>query len=396
MDSSAPTAIVTSSEQALNAEPPEISVVMPCLNEAAGVGVCVTKALQAIKEMGTTGEVIIVDNGSTDDSAAVAAAAGARVVHERRRGYGSAYLRGFAEARGRYIVMGDADDTYDFLDIPRFIAPLRAGKEMVIGNRFSGRMDAGAMPWSHRYIGNPVLSGTLRLLFSTRVRDSHCGMRAFTREAYDRLQLKTTGMEFASELVVASLREGLSLEEIGIAYRVRIGESKLNSIEDAWRHVRFLLMYSPGYIFRLPGSLLTVVGAVLLAALSGGPIFMFGRLWQYHVLLFGVLSLILGINLLLFDLFAKAYAMGAGLVPRDKETDWLLRVFSLERGLGLGIALFLGGFAIEAEIVYGWIRSGYGQLDAIRPFVIGMTGMVVGAQVALGSFLTGLLLVKHR
>ena len=225
-------------------ERPLISVVITCLDEAQGVGKCVDKALRALGVMRAPGEVIVVDNGSTDASAEVAARAGARVVHERRRGYGAAYLRGFREARGKYLVMGDADDSYDFLDIPRFIAPLsRDGFDMVVGTRLRGNILPGAMPWTHRWIGNPILSGMLRLFFHTRISDSHCGMRSFTRDAFDRMHLRTQGMEFASEIIVNALRESLRIHEVAITYHPREGASKLSGLRDAWRHVRFMLVY---------------------------------------------------------------------------------------------------------------------------------------------------------
>lgn len=375
----------------------EISVVMPCLNEADGVGVCVEKALRAMAAMGVRGEVVVVDNGSTDGSAEIAARAGARVVHEQRRGYGSAYLRGFAEARGKYLVMGDADDTYDFLTIPEFVAPLQAGQaDFVIGSRFKGEILPGAMPWSHRFIGNPILSGMLRLLFRTSVSDSHCGLRAFTREAYREMGLHTTGMEFASEMVVSSLRAGLRIHEIPITYRPRIGESKLSGVRDAWRHVRFMLMFSPSYLFQLPGLLLMGIGAVLVGALAGGPVAAFGRTWDFHVLLFGALSLIVGYNLVLFDTFAKAFSMGAGFARPGQYLKRRLRLFTLERGLIVGGVLLLAGLGLEIKIVMDWLRSGSGALMAVRGVTIGMTAMVLGIETLFGSFLVSLLLIPRR
>ena len=375
----------------------EVSVVLPCLNEADGVGVCVEKAWRALRSMGVSGEVIVVDNGSTDGSPEIAARAGARVVHESRRGYGSAYLRGFAEARGRYIVMGDADDTYDFLQIPAFVAPLRdEGYDMVMGSRLKGNILPGAMPWSHRWIGNPILSGMLRLLFRTSVSDSHCGMRAFTREACQRMRLHTTGMELASEMVVNALREKLKIQEIPITYHPRIGESKLSGFRDAWRHVRFMLLFSPSYLFQLPGLLLMLVGAALVAALAGGPREIFGRTWDYHALLFGALSLILGYNLILFDVFAKTFSMGADFARPGQWLGRLTRLFSLERGLLLGGLLFLAGLGLEAKIVADWLRTGGGELMAVRGIVIGMTALVMGAQTVFASFLVSLLLIPRR
>jgi len=379
------------------ADRPLVSVVMPCLDEEQGVGVCVETALAALAAMGVAGEVVVVDNGSTDRSAEVARAAGARVVEEPRRGYGSAYRRGFEAARGRYLVMGDADRTYPFEDLGRFVEPLMAGRcDLVMGDRLGGDILPGAMPWTHRWIGNPILSGMLRLLFHTRVSDSHCGMRAFTREAYDRLALRTTGMEFASEMVVSALREHLRVEEMPITYHPREGESKLSGLRDAWRHVRFMLLYSPSYLFQIPGLLLMVVGAFLVLALAGGPRELFGHRWDYHPLLFGAISMIVGYQLVLFDTFAKIFAAGAGLARPGR---WIRRVeelFSLERGLILGGVVFLLGLGLEAKIVIDWVRGGFGEMFAVRGVVIGMAAMVLGLQTVFGSFLISLMLIERR
>lgn len=376
---------------------PLVSVVMPCLDEEQGVGVCVETALRAIEAMGVPGEVVVVDNGSTDRSAEIARAAGARVVEEPRRGYGSAYLRGFEEARGRYLVMGDADRTYPFEDVARFVEPLMEGRcDLVMGDRLGGDILPGAMPWTHRWIGNPILSGMLRLLFHTRISDSHCGMRAFTREAYDRLGLRTTGMEFASEMVVSALREHLAVEEMPITYHPREGESKLSGLRDAWRHVRFMLLYSPSYLFQLPGLLLMAVGAFLVLALAGGPRELFGHRWDYHPLLFGAIALIVGYQLVLFDTFAKIFAAGAGLARPGRWIRWIEELFSLERGLIIGGVVFLLGFGLEAKIVMDWIRAGLGELFAVRGVVIGMAAMVLGLQTVFGSFLISLMLIERR
>jgi glycosyltransferase involved in cell wall biosynthesis len=376
---------------------PIISVVMPCLNEAAGVGKCVEKAMRAIREMQIPGEVIVVDNGSTDGSAEIAARAGARVVHERRRGYGAAYLRGFQEARGQFLVMGDADDSYDFLDIARFVEPLAEGRvDMVMGSRLNGHILPGAMHWTHRWIGNPILSGMLRLFFHTWVSDSHCGMRSFTREAYERMHLRSQGMEFASEIVVNALRENLRITEVSITYYPREGVSKLNGLSDAWRHVRFMLVFSPSWLFQLPGVALAAIGAFLMLALAGGPREIFGRAWDYHLLLFGALALILGWNLILFDLCAKTFSMGAGLARPGQWLGRFLHSFNLERGLMLGALVFLAGIGVEAKIVIDWMREGYGPLMAVRGITIGVAAMVLGAQTIFASFLMSLMLIRRR
>ena len=376
---------------------PLISVVIPCLNEAQGVGKCVDKALRALREMRVPGEVIVVDNGSTDASAEIAARAGARVVHERRRGYGAAYLRGFREASGTYLVMGDADDSYDFLDIPRFIAPLeRDGFDLVMGTRLRGNILPGAMPWTHRWIGNPILSGMLRLFFHTRISDSHCGMRSFTRDAFEKLHLRTQGMEFASEIIVNALRENLRIHEVAITYHPREGVSKLSGLRDAWRHVRFMLVYSPSYLFQLPGMALAILGVLVVAFLARGPRQFLGHEWDYHVLLFGALSLILGYNLVLFDVVAKTFSMGAGLARPNQWLQTMIQFFTLEKGLLLGGGLFLLGTALEIYVVVDWARADYGALMAVRSIVIGMVAMVLGAQTVFGSFIISLLLVKRR
>jgi len=379
-------------ESAAAAEPaPAISVVIPCLDEAETIAECVAKARRGIAASGLPGEVLVVDNGSTDGTPELAARAGARVVHEARRGYGSAYLRGFREARGRYLVMGDGDGSYDFEDVPRFVAPLHAGEaDLVMGTRLKGNILPGAMSWSHRWIGNPILSGMLRLFYRTRVSDSHCGMRSFTREALGRMGLRTTGMELASEIVVTALRSRLRLDEIPITYHPRGGVSKLNGLRDAWRHVRFMLLFSPSHLFLVPGIALCAVGALLVALLGGGPRQMFGRVWDYHALLFGCLAVILGYNLVLFDVFAKSFSMAAGLARPKQWLARLLAAFTLERGVLLGGLAFAAGLGLEGKIFLDWVRSGYGPLMAVRGIVVGMTMMVLGSQTAFASFLLGL------
>jgi glycosyltransferase involved in cell wall biosynthesis len=388
---------VPSAEPAPEAVPqPLVSVVMPCLDEEEAVGGCVREALGALRLMGVPGEVLVVDNGSTDGSAQIAAAAGARVVREDRRGYGAAYQRGFGEARGRFLVMGDADGTYPFTEIPRFVDPLRADEcDVVMGDRLGGDMAPGAMSWSHRWIGNPILSGMLRLFFHTGVSDSHCGMRAFTREAYERMNPRTTGMEFASELVVNALRSNLRIREIPIRYRPRLGESKLAGLRDAWRHVRFMLLFSPSYLFQLPALALLAVGMVLILALAGGPRELFGRVWDYHPLLFGCLAVILGYNLLLFDAIAKAFSMEAGFARPGRWLSRLLGVFRLERGLLLGGLALIAGLGLEAKIVFDWMRTGFRELMAVRGVVLGITGVILGLQTIFASFLLSLVQIER-
>jgi glycosyltransferase involved in cell wall biosynthesis len=266
MSTLAPTS-ASPSTSSQDAEVPLVSVVIPCLNEAENIESCVTAALEAIVRMGVHGEVVVADNNSEDDSARLAEAAGARVVVEPRRGYGSAYLAGFAASRGRYIVMADADLTYDFKEIPRFVAELEAGAELVMGDRMDN-IQPGAMPWLHQYIGNPILTGLLNLFFRTGINDAHCGMRALRRDVLARLDLRTTGMEFASEMVIRASKENLKIAEFPIEYHPRGGESKLSSFRDGWRHLRFLLVHSPNHLFIGPGALLASLGTIIVVALT--------------------------------------------------------------------------------------------------------------------------------
>ncbi|MBW3653428.1 MAG: glycosyltransferase family 2 protein, partial [Actinobacteria bacterium] len=283
----------------------EVSVVIPCLNEAENIEQCVRRSREALDAAGILGEVVVADNDSEDGSAELAAAAGARVVHERRRGYGSAYLAGFAAARGEYVVMLDADMTYPFEDIPRFVEELRDGAQLVMGDRMDN-IQPGAMHWMHRYIGNPLLSGTLNLFFRTGVRDAHCGMRGLRRDILPLLDLRATGMEFASEMVIRASKEKLDIREFPIEYHPRGGESKLSSFRDGWRHLRFLLVHSPTHLFVIPGALLAVLG-LLVAAVSLAQIPVFGREWQLHSMVAGALFMIVGTQVLALGLCAHAY-----------------------------------------------------------------------------------------
>ncbi len=271
---------------------PTVSVVIPCLNEEQSIESCVRSARSVLEKHGISGEIVVADNGSEDDSAALATAAGARVVHEERRGYGSAYLAGFAAARGTYIITADADQTYDFNEIPRFLASLENGADMVIGNRMNNIVP-GAMPWLHRYIGNPILSGFLNLLYRSGVHDAHCGMRALRRDTLPGLQLRSTGMEFASEMVVRAVKEDLAIAEFDIEYHPREGESKLSSFSDGWRHLKLLLVNSPTALFMVPGLAILIVGLLgIILSISG--IAIFGREWQIHATIAAALLTIVG------------------------------------------------------------------------------------------------------
>src|SRR5438105_3897025 len=367
---------------------PLVSVVIPCLNEAENVGRCVLAAREALSGIAGEGEVIVVDNASEDDSARLATEAGARVVSERRRGYGQAYLAGFAAARGRYIVMADADLTYGFNEIPRFVAELEAGAELVLGDRMDN-IRPGAMPWLHRYVGNPILTGLLNLFFRTGVNNAHCGMRAVRRDVLPRLQLRTTGMEFASEMVIRAAKERLRIDEFPIEYHPRGGESKLSSFRDGWRHLRFLLVHSPNHLFIVPGAVLAGTGAVIVAYVGSGLDF-FGRAWGVHALIGGALLMIVGTQVLALGLCAHAYGtyfMG----ERDPWFDRMRARFRLEHGLLLGGAFMLIGVAMGAVILASWISHGFGSLAYERLAVIAASALIVGIQIFFSSFLISIL-----
>jgi glycosyltransferase involved in cell wall biosynthesis len=372
---------------------PLVSVVIPCLNEADNIEACVTAALEAIVRMGVPGEVVVADNDSEDDSARIAEKAGARVVVERRRGYGSAYLAGFAASQGRYIVMADADLTYDFSEIPRFVDALQDGAEMVIGDRMDN-IQPGAMPWLHRYVGNPILTGLLNLFFSTGVSDAHCGMRAVRRDVLERLDLRTTGMEFASEMVIRASKEKLRITEFPIEYHPRGGESKLSSFRDGWRHLRFLLVHSPNHLFIAPGAALAGIGALIVVVVGAGVDF-FGRAWGIHALIGGALLMIVGTQVLALGLCAHAYGtyfMG----ERDPWFDRMRARFRLEHGLLLGGAFVLVGLAMGAVIVATWIAHGFGSLSDERLAVVAASLMIVGIQIFFSSFLLSILGLRRR
>jgi glycosyltransferase involved in cell wall biosynthesis len=367
---------------------PLVSVVIPCLDEAENVGACVRAAAGALERDGVEGEVVVVDNGSTDGSAALAAAAGARVVSEHRPGYGSAYLAGFEAARGDYIIMADADLTYDFDDIPRFVNELDRGAELVIGDRMDN-IHPGAMPWLHRYVGNPILTGVLNLLFRTGVKDPHCGMRAVRRELLPALDLRTSGMEFASEMVIRASKVGLRISQVPIEYRPRSGVSKLSSFRDGWRHLRFLLVHSPTYLFLIPGAALTALGTLVMALVMFR-ISTFGRVWDVHTLIGGSMVTIVGIQVLALGLCAHAYGAYV-LGERDAWFDRMRMRFRLEHGLLLGGAVTLAGLGAGVGILVDWANRGFGSLYEQRLAVLAAALVIVGIQIFFSSFLLSII-----
>jgi glycosyltransferase involved in cell wall biosynthesis len=372
---------------------PLVSVVIPCLNEAENIEACVNAAMQALRSMGVPGEVVVADNDSEDDSARLAERAGARVVVERRRGYGSAYLAGFAASRGSYIVMADADLTYDFNEIPRFVTALDEGAEMVIGDRMDN-IQPGAMPWLHRYVGNPILTGILNLFFRTGINDAHCGMRALRRDVLPRLDLRTTGMEFASEMVIRASKVNLRIAEFPIEYHPRGGESKLSSFRDGWRHLRFLLVHSPNHLFIVPGAVLAGLGTLVILIVETG-LDLFGRAWGVHAIIGGALLMIVGTQVLALGLCAHAY----GTYFMGEQDPWFDRMrarFRLEHGLLLGGLFMLIGVALAGVILTSWIVHGFGSLSYERLAVVAASVLIVGIQIFFSSFLLSILGLRRR
>jgi glycosyltransferase involved in cell wall biosynthesis len=370
-----------------------VSVVIPCLNEAENIVECVTRAKTVMAEHGLRGEVIVADNASDDGSPELAKEAGALVVHEPRRGYGSAYLAGFAAARGEYVVMADADLTYDWNEIPHFVEKLDEGADLVMGDRMDN-IHPGAMPWLHRYVGNPVLSGILNVFFRTGVRDAHCGMRGFRRSILPTLDLRTTGMEFASEMVIRASKEKLDIRQIPIEYHPRGGESKLSSFRDGWRHLRFLLVHSPTHLFLIPGLVLFVLGAIFSFA-SVAEVNVFGREWQLHSMIGGALMMIVGVQVVSMGLCAHAYGM---YFMGDKD-PWFERMrarFRLEHGLLLGGGVFIAGLVVAAVILIEWAQRGFGVLSEERLAVLAAAFMIIGVQIFFSSFLLSILGLRRR
>jgi hypothetical protein len=379
----------------------ELTILMPCLNEAETLAACIRKARASLDRLGIAGEVLIADNGSTDGSQELARREGARVVDVTERGYGAARSGGIAAARGRYVIMGDADDSYDFSRLEGFLEKLREGYQLVMGNRFRGGIRPGAMPPLHRYLGNPVLTGIGRLLFGSPVGDFHCGLRGFHRDAIRALDLHTTGMEFASEMVVRATLNGLRITEVPTTLD-KDGRSRpphLRSWRDGWRHLRFLLMFSPRWLFLYPGLALLVAGLAGIAALAGGPLRLGPVTLDVHTLLYAGFAAVIGTNLVGFALFSKVYAIGAGLLPEDARLDtWLARL-TLERGVIVGVLFVLAGLAGVAWSVWRWTATGFGELapDALMRIAIpSATALALGVSLVFMSFFLGLLRLPRR
>jgi glycosyltransferase involved in cell wall biosynthesis len=379
----------------------ELSVVMPCLNESATVGICIKKILKAMAQYQIRGEVIVADNGSTDGSQQIALNSGARVVPIEMRGYGSALRGGIAAAKGRFVLMGDADDSYDFTHLNEFVAKLREGYDLVMGNRFQGGILPGAMPPLHRYLGNPVLSAIGRLLFKSPVGDFHCGLRAFRKEAIEKLGLRTLGMEFASEMIVKATAFHLRIAEIPTTLSPdgRDRAPHLRTWRDGWRHLRFLLLYSPRWLFLYPGVILFVAGTVVAALLLPGPRRIGTVGFDVHTLLFAAMAMLTGFQSIVFATFTKVFAISEGLLPEDPRLSRLFRYITLELGLAVGIFLVLAGTGAWVLGLAYWRAHHFGALDpekTLRIVIPGLVGFTLGFQIILSSFFLSVLGMARR
>src|SRR3954463_2112928 len=364
-----------------------VSVVIPCLNEAETIAECVRQARAALEANGLAGEVIVVDNGSTDGSGELARSAGADVVEEPRRGYGSAYLAGLAAAEGDYVVMVDADLTYDFGEIPAFVRELEAGAHFVIGNRMQN-IEPGAMPLLSR-LGNPLLSGFLNVLHRTNVHDAHCGMRALRRDVLPALNLRTVGMEFASEMVIRATREHLDVREVPIALHARVGTSKLSPFRDGWRHLRLILVYNPTFLFVIPGLVMLAIGSIVaLLVLFEVPVF--GRNLLVHSLIFGCLLILIGVQAIGLGLCARAFGVYF-IGEQDQLFQRLRGKIRLEHGLAFAFLVLIGGLALIGVVIGKWAAQGFGTLREERLAILAFTVIAVGAQIFFTSFLVSII-----
>jgi glycosyltransferase involved in cell wall biosynthesis len=385
----------------MTAEDIQLSVVMPCLNESATVGICVNKALETMRRYGIQGEVIVADNGSTDGSQQIASDHGARVVVVETRGYGSALRAGISAARGQFILIGDADDSYDFAQLPAFLGKLEEGYDLVMGNRFQGQILAGAMPPLHRYLGNPVLTGIGRLFFKSPLGDFHCGLRAFRKNAIERLQLRTLGMEFASEMIVKAARFGLRVTEIPTTLSPdgRNRAPHLRTWHDGWRHLRFLLLYSPRWLFLYPGIALLLLGISISMWLLPGPRMIGTVGFDVHTLLFAAMAILIGFQSILFATFSKVFAISEGLLPEDERLNRLFAYITLEVGLVVGFSLVVVGAGAWVFSLEYWRLHHFGALDpekTLRIVIPGVVFFTLGFQIILSSFFLSVLGMARR
>jgi glycosyltransferase involved in cell wall biosynthesis len=376
----------------------EVSIVMPCLNEAETLAMCIQKAQQAIKRGGLAAEIIVADNGSTDGSQVIARELGVRVVPVARKGYGSALIGGINAARGRFVIMGDADDSYDFTAIAPLIDKLREGYDLVVGNRFRGGIESGAMPWSHRWVGNPVLTLISRVFFHTPVGDAHCGLRGLRKDAYERMTLRATGMEFASEMVIKASLKQMRIAEVPVTLRPdgRTRPPHLRTWRDGWRHLRFMLLFSPRWLFLYPGLALFAAGMLISVALLPGQLRVFGLNLDIHTLLVAGFLALIGYQLVLFAIFTKIFAIRAGFHPPYPPLEKVGRYVTLEVGLGAGALMALVGVVALVVAVASWSAAGFGTLNpslTMREVIPAVVLLALGTQTIFASFFISILFI---
>jgi len=379
----------------------ELSIVMPCLNEAETLATCIRKAQSYLRRSGVSGEIVIGDNGSTDGSQQIAVSLGARVISVPVRGYGAALSGAITAAQGRYCIMGDSDLSYDFENLDAFVEKLRAGYDLVMGNRFKGGIEAGAMPWKNRYIGNPLLSAIGKILFRAEAGDFHCGIRGFSKSAFQQMDLRTTGMEFASEMVIKAKLMGLKMTEVpaSLSPDGRSHPPHLLPYRDGWRHLRFMLMSSPRWLFLYPGSLLILLGLAGCAWLLPGPRFIFGIGLDVHTLLYAFVSVLMGFQLVAFAVFTKVFAISEGLLPEDARLNRAFRYITLETGLAVGGLLIAVGIGGSIFAVSGWAKESFGALDAghmLRIVMPSVFSLTLGVQIICSSFFLSILGLRRK
>jgi glycosyltransferase involved in cell wall biosynthesis len=375
-------------------ENPEISIILPCRNEEAALDFCLNQIEEVIKKNKLNAEIIVSDS-SVDSSPDIASRHNVILVKHDKEGYGNAYIEGFKKASGKYLFMADPDCTYDFNEIPIFVSYLKQGYDLIIGNRFGGEISKGAMSWSHKYIGNPLLSSILRLFFKTKIHDAHCGMRAITREVLNKLKLRTEGMEFASEMIISALRNNLRIKEVPIGYHIRKGKTKLKPFRDAWRHFRFMLLYSPMFLFFIPGFISVIIGVITMIWFYFGSPQLFGIQFYFYPMFISSLLILTGYQLIMFSAFAKSYAV----VHLDEKSQFMEKIYknvSIEKGLLIGGFFLLFGIGIFVYILTKWVGSNFGSLNELKNAILAITMAIVGIQTIFSSFMLSIIGIRNR
>ncbi|MBS3079626.1 glycosyltransferase family 2 protein [Candidatus Pacearchaeota archaeon] len=376
-------------------EHPEVSIILPCRNEELALPFCLKQIKKVIKKEKLNAEIIVSDS-SADNSPKIAKKFKTILIKHDKEGYGNAYLEAFKIAKGKYIFMADCDGTYDFNEIPKFIKELKRGNDLILGNRFAGKMEKDSMPMSNRYLGNPILSGILRVFFHTKIKDSHTGMRAIKKQSLNLLNLKTIGMEFASEMIIKSIKKNLKIKEIPIDYHKRKGNSKLKPYRDAWKHIRFMLLYSPLFLFFIPGLILFFLGLISIIGLYFGSVNIFGIQLFYHPMFLSSSLIIIGYQLIIFSVFAKSYAINHLGETESKLMRKLYQIITLERVSIIGIITTIVGAVIYLIIFLKWIESGFPALNEIKNSILALTLITLGIQTIFSAFMLSILSIKEK